>query len=70
MNLSRSGDTYVLSCRCNAVNLSFCDTGVEVSGRVKCATCGTEAEWGTLRDQADDKSPEPTDDAEVHVLHP
>jgi len=68
MNLSRSGDTYVLRCRCNAVNLSFCDTGVAVKGTVKCSACGTEAEWGTLVDESDGTSPEPKEDAEIHVL--
>ena len=67
MNLSRSGDTYVLRCRCNAVNLSFCDAGVAFRGTVRCKACGTEAEWGNLVDRSDD--PDPQEDAEIHVLH-
>ena len=69
MNLSRSGNTYVLRCRCNAVNLSFCDTGVAVKGRVRCSACGTEAEWGNLVEESDGTDPEPQKDAEIHVLH-
>ena len=69
MNLTRSGDTYVLQCRCNAVNFSFCDTGVAVKGTVRCSVCGTEAEWGTLMEESDDPAPGPKDDAEIHVLH-
>ena len=68
MNLSRSGDTYVLRCRCNAVNLSFCDTGVAVKGTVRCSACGTEAEWGTLMEESEDEAAGPKQEAEIHVL--
>ena len=70
MRISRSGNTYVLSCRCDAVNLSFCDEGVRLSGRIRCTNCGTEAEWGNLIEDCDDPEPEAKPEAEIHVLHP
>jgi hypothetical protein len=73
MFLSMSGETFVLRCRCNAVALSFCDSGVEITGTVKCGACGTEAEWGTLIDEASEDAggaAEPQQSAEIHVLYP
>ena len=71
MYLSKSGGTFVLRCSCKAVSLSLCDDGVEVTGTVTCSACGTEAEWGTLLDEAEAASPEtePGQSAEIHVLY-
>jgi hypothetical protein len=73
MFLSMSGETFVLRCRCNAVALTFCDSGVEITGTVKCGACGTEAEWGNLLDEASESAgsaAEPQASAEIHVLYP
>lgn len=79
MFLSKSGDTFVLSCECKAVSFSFCDSGIEIKGSVRCGACGTEAQWGALRDENEegaarhgetpgDAGPAPS--AEIHVLYP
>ena len=71
MYLSKSGGTFVLRCSCKAVSLTLCDDGVEVNGTVTCSACGTEAEWGTLLDEAEAPKPasEPGHSAEIHVLY-
>ncbi len=71
MYLFKSGDTFVLRCSCKAVSLTLCDDGVEVNGTVTCSACGTEAEWGTLLDEAEAAAPagEPGHSAEIHVLY-
>ena len=71
MYLFKSGDTFVLRCSCKAVSLTLCDDGVEVNGTVTCSACGTEAEWGTLLDEAEAATPagEPGHSAEIHVLY-
>ncbi len=71
MYLSKTGGTFVLRCSCQAVSLSLCDDGVEVNGTVTCSACGTEAEWGTLLDEAEPAAPEtePGHSAEIHVLY-
>ena len=48
MYLSKSGDTYVLKCHCGHYNLSFCDHGIELAGKVSCLMCGAKAEWQEL----------------------
>ncbi len=75
MYLFKSGDTFVLRCSCKAVSLTLCDDGVEVNGTVTCSACGTEAEWGTMVDEAEaqasehDAEKESRPSAEVHVLY-
>lgn len=79
MFLSKSGDTFVLSCECKAVSFSFCDSGIEISGSVRCGACGTEAQWGALQDESEEaeaRAPaeaaeaEPARSADIHVLYP
>ncbi len=77
MFLSKSGDTFVLSCECKAVSFSFCDSGIEITGSVRCGACGTEAQWGALQDESDGtpalEGPDeaaPEGSAEIHVLYP
>ena len=48
MDLSKSGDTYVLECHCGRYNLSFCDHGTQLTGTVRCPMCGAAAEWREL----------------------
>ena len=63
MDLSKSGDTYVLECHCGRYNLSFCDHGTELTGTVRCPMCGAVAQWRELL--AADGTPEPEAGARI-----